>query len=148
MFDFLRRRKQERAEAALAFEQGQQAGAAISEDATAIVDAYCNDLRERFLMVLDQWLTGIVPVEGVSFNEQARIELQIMWENWNTRTAEQEADVWNIFWEKWGEVMTQLGGEDAIKKIISSRLSWHSAELFSQGVENSVEALERSQKQK
>ena len=148
MFDFLRRRKQERAEAALAFEQGQQAGAAISEDATAIVDAYCNDLRERFLMVLDQRLTGIVPVEGVSFNEQARIELQIMWENWNTRTAEQEADVWNIFWEKWGEVMTQLGGEDAIKKIISSRLSWHSAELFSQGVENSVEALERSQKQK
>jgi hypothetical protein len=148
VFDFLRRRKQQRAEAALAYEQGQQAGAAISEDAATIVDAYCTDRRERFLMVLDQRLTGIVPVEGVSFNEQAQIELQIMWENWNKRTAEQEAEVWNIFWEKWGEVMTQLGGEDAIKKIISSRLSWHSAELFSQGVENSVEALERSQKQK
>jgi hypothetical protein len=146
MFGFFRRRKQERAEAALVFEQGQQAGATISEDAIAIVDQYCVNKCERFLMVLDQRLTGIIPIEGVSFREQARIELHIMWENWNERNAEREADVWKIFWKKWGEIMTKLGGEDAIREIISSRLSWHGTELFSQGLENSVEALERAQK--
>ena len=148
MFDFLRRRKQERVEASLVFEQGRKAGEAIVEDATAIVDGYCSDRRERFLMVLDQRLTGITPVEGVSFREQAGIELQVMWDNWNERSAEQEAEVWKIFWEKWGKVMTQLGGEDEMREVILSRLSWHSTEIYSQGVENSFEALERAQRQK
>jgi uncharacterized protein with gpF-like domain len=94
-------------------------------------------------MVLDQRLTGIEPLEGVTFEEQARIELEVMWKNWRSHQHEQEAEAWELVLVKWGEVISQLGGEDVTKKAISSHLSWHSAQLFSAGLSNTVEAIDR-----
>ena len=142
MFSFFRREKPKDPQPSEAFKLGQDVASTISDHAISIVDHICASRREKFLMVLDQRLTAIRPVEGVSYADQARIEISVMWENWRSRERELEGEAWKLVGDEWQEVLNQLGGEQAIKHMIHNRVSWHSAELFAGGVSNAAEAID------
>ena len=145
MFSFFRRRKPKESEPSEAFKLGYDAGGKISDYVTSVVDHICTSRREKFLMVLDQRLTGIKPTQGVTYADQARIEISVMWENWRSYEPELEAEAWKLITDEWQEVLSQFGCEQEIRDMIHSRVALHSTELFAGGVSNAAEAIDHFQ---
>jgi hypothetical protein len=139
---YFHRRKQKKAEAEAAFRTGQQVADELSKDVFSVVDGFCEPRVEKFLMILDHQLTGIEPVEGVSFQEQGKIHLKIMWDHWNERRAETKETLTQSLQSKWKQVTDALGA-DQISEMVSSRVDWHTTNLFTQGMDRVMEAVDR-----
>ncbi len=144
MFSYLRKRRERRELDRQAYDLGVDAGNAQAADIATIVDELIAPKREGFLMVLDQRLTGIRPVDGVSYQEQAKIEFTIMRENWSEHRGEQEDEVFRLFWAKWGSVLETVDPDHSLtKSLIAARLDDEFVKLFDAGLQNTADAIER-----
>ncbi|MEQ1726386.1 MAG: hypothetical protein ABL882_10725 [Sphingopyxis sp.] len=138
IFSYFKRRR----EKAEAFAMGRQAGNQIASEVEELVQNFCVPRREKFLMVLDQRLTGIQHIEGATFEQQARIEWQVMVDNWKDYIPDQQREIWQLLEAKgYGAALHSL--EDPTKQLIGQLLDAQFTQLFTDGLNNVIEAVER-----
>ena len=128
-------------EAQEAYEQGRQLGRAVSVDIDLFADELLIYRRRNFLEVLSGRLEGIKSVEGITYDAQARIELQVMLENWNEKRTEQQNEIWSALASKWGDEPLRWSEAEA-QVLIKSAVDSHAVQLATDGIKRTAEAIE------
>ena len=138
IFGYFKRRR----EKADAFALGRKASNQIASEVEDLIQNFCGPRREKFLTVLEQRLTGIQPVEGVTFEQQAKIEWQVMVDNWKDYIPDQQKEIWQLLEAKgYGVALQWL--EEPTKTLIAQHLDGQFTQLFTDGLNNVIEAVAR-----
>jgi hypothetical protein len=146
LFGFLRRRfagddQTTSPEAREAYEQGRQFAQAVGADIDFFADEILLHRRRNFIEVLAGRLEGIQPIDGITYTEQAQIELKVMIENWTEGLSDQCNEVWTALVAKWGEEPMSWS-KDQVDVLIRAAVDRHAVQLTAEGIERAAEAIE------